>query len=111
MVLVLTMLTCGIYYLYWVYATSSELKEALGDEEIKPGIDLLLTIVTCYLWAIYLEHRNAQRVHAALLSRDPYAKDQSEIILILNVCAVFVGVTWLIATYILQEEYNKLTRL
>jgi hypothetical protein len=105
------LVTCGIYYWYWVYSTSRELKEALADEEIKPGTDLLLCIITCFLWGIYVEYRNAQKVHAALLSRDPYAKDQTEIVLILNLATFFVGATWLVATYIMQEEYNKLGRM
>jgi hypothetical protein len=109
-VLLLSLVTCGIYYLIWLYSTSSELKDALQDEEIKPGQDLLLTIVTCFLWSIYVEYRNAQKLHAALLSRDAYAKDQSEMVLILDLAALFVGATWLVATYIVQEDLNKLSR-
>jgi hypothetical protein len=109
-VILLSFFTCGIYYLFWLHSTTSELKDALGDEEIKPTQDLILTIFTCFLWSIYVEYRNAQKVHAALLSRDPYVKDQSEMVILLNVAAVFVGMTWLVATYILQEELNKLSR-
>lgn len=107
---VLSFVTCGIYFLYWLYTTDKELAEALDDAEIKPGLDLLLTIVTCGIWSIYVEYRNAQKVHAALLARDPYAKDQSEAVLLLNLAAFLVGATWLVATYILQEELNKLSR-
>jgi hypothetical protein len=110
-VVVLSLVTCGIYYLLWLYWTDSELKEALGDEEIKPGQDVLLTIVTCFLWSIYVEYRNAQKIYRALLSRDPNAKNQTEMVLIMNVVALFVGATWLVATYIVQEELNKLARL
>jgi hypothetical protein len=109
-VLLLSLVTCGIYYIYWLYATSQELKTALADEEIKPGVELLLTLVTCFLWSIYVKYRNAQKVHAAMLSRDLYAKDQSEIVLILDLATFFAGATGLVATYILQEELNKLAR-
>lgn len=108
--MLLSVLTCGIYYLYWLYATSSELRRALADDDIKPGIDLLLCILTCSVWGIYVEYRNAQKVHAALLSRAPHTKDQSDTILILNLASFVVGVTWLVATYIVQEELNKLAR-
>lgn len=109
-VVLLSMVTCGVYYLLWLYWTDSELKEALADDEIKPGQDVLLTLVTCFLWSIYVEYRNAQKVHRALTSRDPHAKNQSEMVLIMNVAALFVGATWLVATYILQEEFNKLAK-
>lgn len=109
-VVLLSFFTCGVYYLYWLYVTDRELAEALADPEIKPGQDLLLTIVTCGIWSVYVEYRNAQKIHAALLSRDPYAKDQSEAVLLLDLAAFVVGATWLVATYILQEELNKLAR-
>lgn len=108
--MLLSFVTCGIYYLYWLYRTDKELAEALDDPEIKPGFDLLLTIATCGVWSVYVEYRNAQKVHAALLSRDPTARDQSEAVLLLDLAAFVVGATWLVATYILQEELNKLAR-
>lgn len=107
----LSFFTCGIYYLYWLHATGRELQETIEDPEIKPGIDVLLTIVTCGLWSIYVLYRNAQKIHGALLSVDPYAKDQSELTLILGVASVFTGtLTWVGAVYVLQEELNKLGR-
>lgn len=109
-VLLLSIVTCNIYYLYWLYATSSELKRALADDDIKPGVDLLLSVLTCSVWGIYVEYRNAQKVHAALLFHDPHTKDQSDTVLMLNLASLFVGVTWLVATYIVQEELNKLAR-
>jgi hypothetical protein len=110
-VVLLSLVTCGVYYLLWLYWTDTELKEALTDDEIKPSQDILLTIVTCFLWSIYVEYRNAQKLHQALLSRDPQAKNQSEMVLIVNIAALFVGATWLVATYIVQEELNKVARL
>ncbi len=109
-VLVLSVVTCNIYYLFWLYATSRELKDALQDDEIKPGIDLLLALVSCSLWSVYIEYRNARKVYAALRVRDPSIKDQTDTILMLDVAGLFVGVTWLVATYILQEDLNKLAR-
>lgn len=110
-VAVLSFVTCGVYRLYWLYVTSREIQETLEDPEIRPGVDVLLSVLTCGIWAIYAEYRNAQRIHGALLSMDPYAKDQSEMVLILNVAGLFSGyVTWVVAAYIIQEELNKLAR-
>jgi hypothetical protein len=107
----LSAITCGVYALIWLYSSGKELKEALGDEEIKPGIDVLLAIVTCGLWSIYAMYRNAQKIHAALLTVDPYAKDQSELTLILNLASLFTAyITWVVAIYVVQEELNKLAR-
>ena len=38
-------LTCGIYYLWWLYTVSREVQEFLGEEDVSPGLELLL----CFL--------------------------------------------------------------
>ncbi|HEY0004801.1 MAG TPA: DUF4234 domain-containing protein [Pyrinomonadaceae bacterium] len=53
MVLVLTLLTCGIYAIWWYYTYATEVKDALGREDLNPLTDLLLGFVTCGVWAIY----------------------------------------------------------
>lgn len=108
MVIVLIFLTCGIYFFYWLYKTSSELRDALGDTSINPGTDLLIAIVTCGLWGIMIEHRNVQKIHQALLAVNPARQDPSSNILLFNVLAFIVGFTNLIAIYMVQEEFNKL---
>ena len=47
MVIVLYFITCGIYFYYWVYQVSKETKEFLGDDSINPGMEVLLSFVTC----------------------------------------------------------------
>jgi cytochrome bd-type quinol oxidase subunit 2 len=110
-VVLLCLVTCGIYFLYWVYKTSDELRQALSEESINPALDLLLTMVTCYIWAIYVHHRNSQHAHRILAARDPWHIDQTQTILILCIAQLVVGVTGLIATYLLQEELNRVARL
>jgi hypothetical protein len=110
MVLVLMLVTCGIYAFYWFYVTSEELRDATSDSTINPLTDLLLLLVTCGLWGLYVEYRNTQKVQAILLRTDPYRKDQSQTILILNLAQFVVGFTGLVATYMTQEEYNALAR-
>jgi preprotein translocase subunit Sss1 len=109
-VIVLMIVTCGVYSIYWLYKTSEELKNATGDDTINPGLDLLLALLTWGLWGVYLEYRNAQKVHHALVGRDPNRKDQTQTVLILNVAMFFVGITGFIATYLVQEELNQLAR-
>ena len=110
LVLVLSFVTCGVYWFYWIYKTSDELQRQTGDTSINPGIDLLLTLVTCGMWGMYVEYRNAQKIHARLVMNNPYRSDQSQTILILNLASFVVGVTGFVAMYMLQEELNQLAR-
>ena len=108
--ILITIVTCGIYGLYWQYKTTEELKAAIHDDTINPMVELLLTLVTGGIWGVYVQYRNAQKIHYVLGPRDPARKDQSQTILILAIAMYFVGVTGLIATWLLQEEFNTLSR-
>jgi hypothetical protein len=108
---VLTMVTCGIYYFYWQYVTTEELKQATGRDDLNPMMDLLLTLCCCGLWAIYVQYRNAQVVHEQFEARGQSHEDKSTFILILHALAALNGITSLIALLMLQDEFNKLADL
>ena len=42
--LVLILLTCGIYYLYYIYVTSQEVQDFLEDPDTSPGLEALLCV-------------------------------------------------------------------
>ena len=37
MLVLLSIVTCGIYYLYWIYKTTDEIKNFMGREDINPA--------------------------------------------------------------------------
>lgn len=53
LVIVLSLVTCGFYFYYWVYCMSKETKEFLGDDSINPGMEVILCLVTCGIYTIY----------------------------------------------------------
>ena len=57
-VIVLSVVTCGIYYLYWIYKTETELKFFLGEaaNDVQPGLDILLSII-CVPYQVYIFYR------------------------------------------------------
>ena len=63
MTLVLTWVTCGIYYWYWMYKASEEINAGLGREEYDPGMELLLAIVTFGLWVIWWDWRVSESIY------------------------------------------------
>ncbi len=50
-VLIFSIITLGIYYFYWIYATSKETQQYLEKKTISPGLELLLCIITCGLYS------------------------------------------------------------
>ena len=53
LVLVLPMVTCGMYMIYWMFKAMNEINAGLGREEFNPTTDLILTFVTCGAYGIY----------------------------------------------------------
>ena len=62
MVLLLLIVTCGLYYPYWLYTTSRDIDEFLGNSEIPPVVHLLLFICTAGLWGYVWDFMTGQRI-------------------------------------------------
>jgi hypothetical protein len=102
LVLLLPIVTCGIYIFYWWYVTGTEIKNALGREDINPGLDLLLGILTCGIYYIYLSYRDSQML---LLLQDRAGLPRNDISIIsLVIYLVFAPVT----LFLIQTELNKI---
>jgi Domain of unknown function (DUF4234)/zinc-ribbon domain len=102
MVLLLSFVTCGIYAFYEIYKVSSELRDALGREDVNPSLDLVLGIVTCGLYFIYLAYRYPQLI---LEMQDRVRQPRNDISLvsiILAVCGLSV-----VSIFMIQTELNK----
>lgn len=62
LVLVFILLTCGIYYLYFIYKVSEETQEYLGEPDTAPIVDMLLCFLTCGLWNIYWDYKTGKKI-------------------------------------------------
>jgi len=60
--LVLILLTCGIYYLYYIYVTSQEVQDFLEEPDTSPGLEVLLCLLTCGLYNIYWDYKMGKRI-------------------------------------------------
>ena len=60
-VLILSIITCGVYYLYWVYATSKDVDEFLGETDIPPIVHVLLFLFTGTLYGFFWDYIIGQK--------------------------------------------------
>ena len=60
--LVLGMVTCGFYALYWMFTAVNEVNAALGEERFNFMKEIGLSIVTCGLWGYYCLWRFSESV-------------------------------------------------
>ncbi|PTY39093.1 DUF4234 domain-containing protein [Brachyspira hampsonii] len=62
-VFLLNIITCGWYYLYWIYKTSSEIKDFTEREDLNPTLELILGIITCGLYFKYWYYKYGKIVY------------------------------------------------
>lgn len=104
-VLLLSIVTCGIYYLIWMYRVSSEVQEALGEPDTSPALDVLLTVISCYLYSIFWDWKVAQKIARIQENCGIKSENNGILYLILN----FVGLGMVTPLFI-QQNLNDIWR-
>lgn len=101
--LLLTVITCGLYGLYWQYKQMETLNAWLRRKDFSFGLWLLLSIITCGIFAIYYEYKMAKGINEIQeLNNMRIASDLPIICLILSIFGLaFVSLA------IQQLEINK----
>ncbi len=64
--IVLSVLTCMLYNIYWQYKQMGAINAMIKQEKYSFSIWLILTLITCGLYHIYHEYRKSQDIDRAL---------------------------------------------
>lgn len=61
--IVLTLVTCGLFGLYWFIVLTDETNEATGETQLAGGaLALILTIITCNIYGWYWAYKMGEKV-------------------------------------------------
>lgn len=106
--LVLSIVTCGLFYWFWLYQMTNDYNQAKrsqGQQEFESaGIVVLLTIVTCGIYLLYYYWKMGKGMKQ-MVNRNGYAFEDNSVIML--VCQLLgVGV---ISACILQSNLNELS--
>ena len=96
MMILLTIVTCGIYNIYWNISFQSELKRNTG-KGFGGGMHFLMMLVTFGIYSIYWQYAAGTRLAAQ--------GAENRGILYLVFC--FIGLSWL-NPFLMQAQANKL---
>ncbi len=99
--ILLSIITCGIYFYFWLYKIADDLYRVNGEES-SAGMDILLSIVTCGIYYIYLSYKLGKLSTRARIRYNLYQKDDSVLFLILAVLGLGV-----INLCIIQDDLNR----
>jgi hypothetical protein len=103
MVVLFTFLTCGIYALFWWYSVITEIKNALGRDDINPTMEIVLVFVTCGIYGFYLYYKYPQLM---MEMQDRAGRPRNDISMTTLLLAIF-GLA-VISIPIMQSELNNI---
>ena len=102
--IVLTLVTCGIYGIYWIVCLTNDVNTASGDVNGTPGgMVVLLTIVTCGIYGIYWAYKQGEKLDFTKNNRGIPSSNSGVLYLILQIFGFGI-----IAYALMQNELNKL---
>ena len=99
--IILSIVTCGIYGLIWLYSLLTDLYRINGMQP-KAGVDIILGFVTCGIYFLYLYYKMGEMESQAHRKYNLPPKDNSVIYLVLG---IFTGS--LAALAIIQDNLNN----
>ena len=102
--IILSIVTCGIYGIYWFILLTDDVKFAAKDDKLASGgLAFLFTLLTCGIYSIYWAYKMGELVAKAQEDRGLPVKNNAVLYLILNI----VGLS--IINYVLiQNDMNTI---
>lgn len=102
--IILSLITCGIYGLYWLYTLNEDAKTLSNDVNgTSGGIVILLGIVTCGIYTWYWMYKQGDRIDQAKSMRGVPSSNSGILYLILSI----VGLS-IVSYALMQNEINNL---
>ncbi len=102
----LTLITCGIYGLYWLYviASSFEKENLNSDLSVSPGLFVFISIITCGVFTLFAYYKWGV-LAPELLKKYNIPCDSNRVLLYLF---LFLFGFSIIILCIIQDDFNKI---
>ncbi len=100
-VIVFSVISCGIYALYWIYRFAKELRDLTGRTDLNAGLDLLLCIV-CFPYIIYWSYKYGMVLDEALVKAELKPDENAVLYLVLSFLGLFI-----VTMAIMQSTANR----
>ncbi len=106
--IILSIVTCGIYSIYWMICIADDLNVASGRTgDTSGGMVFLLTLVTCGIYGLYWMYKAGEKV-AYIEQRNTGVADSNSSVLYLILGLIGFGI---VVYALIQSELNKVATL
>ena len=103
--IVLSIVTCGIYFLYWIYKATNDAHALVGRETTASGgMALLFTIISCGIYSLYWFYKMGETINEAKDQRG-IPHDNNGPILYLVLSVIGLGI---ISLALIQDGINQI---
>jgi hypothetical protein len=100
--IILSLVTCGIYGIYWFIALTDETNAAAGVEGTKGITAFLLTLVTCGIYGLYWMYKQGEKIDTIKSNRGEASSNTGLIYLVLAIFGLGI-----VSYALMQNELNK----
>lgn len=102
---ILSIVTCGIYGIYWFITLTDDAGTANNDSSFSGGKAFLFTLLTCGIYSFYWAYKMGKSIYEAKNKRGMVASDNSVMFLLLSIFGLGI-VTYCLA----QNELNDIAK-
>lgn len=104
--ILLSIITCGIYGIYWLIMLNDETNYVSGRQQdgTSGGVVFLLTLVTCGIYGYYWCYKHGEKLNEAKMQRGIMVDTSASVIyLVLSIFGLSI-----VAYALMQSELNKM---
>lgn len=106
-----TIITCGIYGIFWQYEIAKETNSITEDNEgFCPALVVFFSIITCGIYGVYWSYKCGKKQSKFLMDRRKIDSACHILYLVLMICNYFVPVLSLIVFAFMQSTLNKILK-
>lgn len=102
--IIFSIITCGIYAIYWFICLTNEVNEAAGVEGTSGGMAFLLTLITCGIYGFYWAYKQGEKIEKAKSDRGMGNGSGSLSVVYLLLSIFGLGI---VAYGLMQNELNQ----
>ena len=107
MCIILSLVTCGIYGIYWFVVLTDDANTLLPDNKglnnTSGGVAFLLSLVTCGIYGLYWAYKQGEKIDEAKTARVIMSSNSGIIYLLLTIFGFGI-----IAEALMQNELNSM---
>lgn len=104
--IVLSIITCGIYGLYWLCTMTDDANTVSGEtNDTSGGMVILFSLITCGIYTYYWNYKMGKKLYVAQQTKGIQSSDNSVLYLILSIFGLSI-----INYCLIQSDLNKFSK-